>query len=478
MTAPAAAPASGPIAPVMSRPAPQAVADPFAFGAVLNSLPGAPAKADASTADEQPGPSNKSARENSSHGQTGHHSLLNDSALLAALPFALRVASTLNERPQAANNSPSLASPAMKGPKSEDSGASLAAGAKAASVGRLVGERAFHFGPSTFAGAIASRTLGVNAPFVPGAASAANLTARPALGGESAIASAFSPAEAMPAKASADAVPPIASAASSTPIASRSGSPPTHRASLTLAAAHEAARIGQKPDVSASPPVGRVATSAAVHAPAHSSGKTADGRPPDPVTSAAPSQAQTDLFGAQLSAPFSAGASFQLDGPTASAGHASVTPRASALAAASAPSAPPIREIDVDLSPGGLEDVSMTMRLAGDKLSVVIRAASSQTLGSIEGARDAIADRMVAIGQPLELAHRQAGGCQHRWECERKRVLRRRRLGRRRTAIGARRRRAGWFERCGWASARRWSRSQFLAAAPRAPMRRSLASGK
>ena len=43
----------------------------------------------------------------------------------------------------------------------------------------------------------------------------------------------------------------------------------------------------------------------------------------------------------------------------------------------------------------------MTMRLAGDRLSVVIRAASSQTIGSIEGARDAIADRLAAIGQPL-----------------------------------------------------------------------------
>ncbi len=62
----------------------------------------------------------------------------------------------------------------------------------------------------------------------------------------------------------------------------------------------------------------------------------------------------------------------------------------------------------------------MTMRLTGDKLSVVIRAASSQTLGSIEGARDAITDRMAAIGQPLELAHCQTSGCQHGWECERK----------------------------------------------------------
>ena len=168
---------SGPIAPAVPRPAPQAAADPFAFGAVLDSLPGASAKADASTAEEQPGPSNESPQEDSSRGQTARHSLLNDSALLAALPFALRAASMMNERPQAADSSPSLASPAMKGPKSEDSGASIAAGAKAATVGRLVGERAFHFGPSTFAGAIASRTLGVNAPFAPGAASAANLTA-------------------------------------------------------------------------------------------------------------------------------------------------------------------------------------------------------------------------------------------------------------------------------------------------------------
>ncbi len=44
----------------------------------------------------------------------------------------------------------------------------------------------------------------------------------------------------------------------------------------------------------------------------------------------------------------------------------------------------------------------MTMRLAGDKLSVVIRAASSRTLGAIEGARDAISERLAAIGQPLD----------------------------------------------------------------------------
>ena len=403
MTMPAAAATSGPIASAAPRPAPQAAADPFAFGALLDSLPGASAKADASTTEEGQRPSNESPQEESSRGQTGRHSLLNASALLTAVPFALRAASTMNERPQAAGSSPLLASPAMKGPKSEDSGASTAAGAKAATVGRLVGERAFHFGPSTFAGAIASRTLTVDAPFAPGAASAANLTDPGNLSGESDGATGFSPTEAMPVKVSADVLPPIANAASPTPAISRAGASPTYRVSATRAAVHETTSSLRKPDVAAPPPVARVATSAAVHAPTESSGKATDGRPSDPNTfAAAPSAAQTDLFGAQLSAPFAAGAAFQLDRSTASAGHADVAPRASALAAGPAPSTPPIREIDVDLSPGGLEDVSMTMRLAGDKLSVVIRAASSQTLGSIEGARDAIADRMAAIGQPLD----------------------------------------------------------------------------
>ena len=82
-------------------------------------------------------------------------------------------------------------------------------------------------------------------------------------------------------------------------------------------------------------------------------------------------------------------------------GAADIAPRASTLSADPTSAAPPVKEIDVDLSPGGLENVSMTMRLAGDKLSVVIRATSSQTSGSIEGARDAIVDRLAAIGQPL-----------------------------------------------------------------------------
>jgi hypothetical protein len=118
--APAAAAAQAPTAPAPSRVASQPPADRFGFAAVLDSLPGAPGKADASTAEDQALTSNESLQ-GRSRGQTARHSLLNDSAVLASLPFALRAAAMTDERPQAADASPSLASPAMKGPKSEDS---------------------------------------------------------------------------------------------------------------------------------------------------------------------------------------------------------------------------------------------------------------------------------------------------------------------------------------------------------------------
>jgi hypothetical protein len=63
----------------------------------------------------------------------------------------------------------------------------------------------------------------------------------------------------------------------------------------------------------------------------------------------------------------------------------------------------------------------MTMRLAGQRLSVVIRATSSRTTGSIEGAREAIADRLAAIGQP---------GVNADCGCERKRNLHQRQYDR------------------------------------------------
>ncbi len=69
--------------------------------------------------------------------------------------------------------------------------------------------------------------------------------------------------------------------------------------------------------------------------------------------------------------------------------------------AATTPLADKIREIDLDLAPSGLKDVTMTVRLAGDKLGVVVRAASGESAATIEGARDAITERLAAIGQPV-----------------------------------------------------------------------------
>ncbi len=70
-----------------------------------------------------------------------------------------------------------------------------------------------------------------------------------------------------------------------------------------------------------------------------------------------------------------------------------------------------VREIDLDLGPSGVKDATMTVRLAGDGLGVVIRAASGETVASIEAARDAIAERLNAIGQPVaSLIIQQTGG--------------------------------------------------------------------
>jgi Flagellar hook-length control protein FliK len=379
MTAPAAAPTSGPVAPAAPRATPQPPTDRYAFAAMLDSLPGAPTKAGASTAEEPAHTSNEAPQDESSHGQASHHSALNDSTLVASLPFALRVGAMMDERAQAADNPPSPSSPAMKGPKSDDSGASVPAGAKTPVVGRLIGERAFH-----------------------SAASTTNFMPQVDLKGESVPAAGFARDQAMPANPPPGAVPAIESATAPAPIAPRTGAPQSNRASLTRAAAHVSAQNGQKPLSSAPPPVIRDPSPASPVAPAESSAKTADDLAHDRTAFGAPPTTQIGPFGAPLAAPFDIGASFQPDVSSTNAAGADTSPRANALGPGSAPSAPPVKEIDVDLSPGGLENVSMTMRLNGDKLSVVIRAASSQTLGSIEGARDAISDRMAAIGQPLD----------------------------------------------------------------------------
>jgi len=380
MTAPAAAPLSAPapIAPPAPRASPHPPADRFAFAAMLDSLPSATAKASASTNEQQHSPSDETQQDQPRHGHAASHSPLSDGALLASLPFALRAASMMGENPAPAANAPSPPAAATQAPGVKDNATSLAASGTAASVGRLIGERAFHSASSA----------------------AANFAPEADLSAEAQAGAMLAQAEAAPAKA--DAVPSTGDAAAS--IANLAGAAATNRASPARAAAHEAARSARKSEVSAAPPAARDANSAAaVAAPESSgSGKAPDNRPRDSGSFSSSSASQTSPFGTQLTGSLAAGPSFGAFASTAGVAAPSVAPGASAVAPSAASAAPPVKEIDVDLSPGGLEDVSMTMRLAGNKLSVVIRAASSQTLSSIEGARDAIADRLAAIGQPLD----------------------------------------------------------------------------
>jgi hypothetical protein len=141
----------------------------------------------------------------------------------------------------------------------------------------------------------------------------------------------------------------------------------------------------------------------APHAPAasHETSKSASD-PSTPANTSQPSAASTPATAPTPSGAGSAAAAVAAPGqialseaPVASASP-TPTPAPTSIRAST-----PVREIDVDLAPGGLEDLSMTMRLAGDRLSVVIRAGSSQTAGAIETAREAITDRLAAIGQPL-----------------------------------------------------------------------------
>jgi hypothetical protein len=411
LTAPAAAPVSGAIVAPTLRAAPQAATDRFAFAAMLDSLPGAAAKTASSAAEEGSQTSNEPKKGQSPSGQSDGHPMLGDGAFLSSLPFALAA----SQAPAAAADASLLA----KGARLGTSGASNAATVNPATpaAARLTGERAFHLVLSTsgvfsgdlsptagppFAGSPSlapAPAAGESENGAPGPPTLAPLSMQgrgqthdAAPSPPSAAGASLSPAEAMP-KASAP-VAPRAAGGSANP-----------RMSSIGATAQEPARGGRKAEAAASPSPARVASPAVPSAKASPVDK-ADARPPDPAASSGQPAAQGGGFGAPLLASAAAGPSFVSYDAAAAP---DIAPRGSAPAPAQAAAAP-VKEIDVDLSPSGLEDVSMTMRLAGDRLSVVIRAASSQTAGSIEGARDAIADRLAAIGQPLDsLIIRQTG---------------------------------------------------------------------
>jgi Flagellar hook-length control protein FliK len=423
LTAPAAAPVSGAILAPTLRAAPQAATDRFAFAAMLDSLPGAAAKTASSAAEEGSQTSNEPKQGQSPSGQSDGHPMLGDGAFLSSLPFALAA----SQAPAAAADPSLLAQASTKGARLGTSGASNAATVNLATpaAARLTGERAFHLALSTsgVVGADPSSAAGsslTDAPSfapAPAAGESENGTPGPptlaplsmqgrgqthdaAPSPPSAAGASLSPAEAMP---TASAAPSLSKAPA--PVAPRAaGGSANPRVSPVGAAAQEPARGGRKAEAAASPSPARAASPAVPSAKAEPVDK-ADARPPDPAASGQPA-AQGGGFGAPLLASAAAGPSFVSYDAAAAP---DIAPRGSAPAHAQAAAAP-VKEIDVDLSPSGLEDVSMTMRLAGDRLSVVIRAASSQTTGSIEGARDAIADRLAAIGQPLDsLIIRQTG---------------------------------------------------------------------
>ena len=259
MTAPAAAPASGPVAPPVQRASAQPPTDRFAFAAVLDALPTAASKAGASTGEDQPHVAKESREDGSSSRQSARHSLLSDGALLASLPFALSAASAMDAGSQAAGYASSPAPAAAKASGAEPGGASGAASDRSTAVGRLVGERAFHFAagsPSAFA----SRGLTGEASFALAGASGQDLATQVNRSGETAVAAAFATAEAA---AGAGAAQSSGAAVASAPIAPRARASQAHRASPTRAtAAHEAVRGERQPEATAAP-AARVASSAA-----------------------------------------------------------------------------------------------------------------------------------------------------------------------------------------------------------------------
>jgi chemotaxis protein MotD len=87
-----------------------------------------------------------------------------------------------------------------------------------------------------------------------------------------------------------------------------------------------------------------------------------------------------------------------------------VADQASALTSPNSPSVPSasaaapqaVKELEISLDPANLGAVSVKMRLANGKLSVVIGVSNSSTLAAIENERGAIAARLGSTEQPIE----------------------------------------------------------------------------
>jgi hypothetical protein len=414
LTALAATTGFGPTVAPPPRAAPQAATDRFAFAAVLDSLPGADAKAGSSVAEGRSRIANEPRQGDQPSGQPDGHPMPGDGPFLSTLPFALPPSLAANVGREDAVDPLSIKPPSM-GTRLENNGGSNVVTAELAkpAIARLTGERTFHFAASTSGGSLLTTGQVQTDPvsFAPQAGLVESVSGaiRPSALGPLSVqgrdlrqdaAAATAGAEGA-SLSSAEAIPAAGAAPSGeaqAPVAPRgAGASVSRSLNQVRSTAQDPARGGRKSEAGLTSPA-RLASPAAPPAKAEPTDK-ADGPPPDPIAPAGQPAAQGGAFGAQPWTSAAAASSFgPHDAPTAAA---DIAPRASPPAGQT-PATSPVKEIDLDLSPSGLENVSMTMRLAGEKLSVVIRAASSQTIGSIEGARDAIADRLAAIGQPLD----------------------------------------------------------------------------
>jgi Flagellar hook-length control protein FliK len=395
--------------------------DPLTFAAVLDSTPGGEAKAKPSSGERAQTLTDSPPRDRPQT-QIPNPSFFN-AALAASLPLA-PTTTIANGEPAGDTNPPALAPNATAQGSAPDA-ASAPRVASAVEVAdtleaRLISERSFHASaaasipaPDAEAGDALGARLIAERSFHANVSASNPATAQPTGGSSSvvdppslAIAALDAPEVAV--RSPRAAMPRPSPATAPSPPASPSTPPETNasRADRTPAAGYgpvpiSAGRARGERQLDPAATVAHVAAPAAdklasapeARPPNGSGSDGSAGLPANGGSNAlqsAPSQTIAAVT-PQLTAAFA--------DPQSRLGGA--PPAAQAPRASPAPSAAPVREIDVDLSPGGLEDVSMTMRLASDKLSLVIRAGSSQTTGAIEGARDAIAERLAAIGQPL-----------------------------------------------------------------------------
>ncbi len=403
MTAIAPAPAHAPVAPHLAHPAHGALSqahDSLAFAAVLDAVPGGDAKPKPSSGEAQT-PAESPRRDHPQAQQIANPSFFN--APLASSP-TVATSTTIGNGKDDDVRTPELAAGATAPTPASDAApptrVANAAQGGSSIVARLVGERSFHASVAASSPATVAPVGGLS-----------SVTDAPALATEvlDALAAPVSPAS-------------ITTSNPSRPVASPPPvSPPTpsepspSRADRTLATASAPVQFsagrarGERQTDVASITSRSAVPAAETSAPGPGARRTSDESKSDsggsvgPSSNGGPNPASALPASAPAAAQQSLTAAFAVpQSRVADAAAGPSAPRAARPPAASpALSAAPVREIDVDLSPGGLEDVSMTMRLAGDRLSLVFRAGSSQTTGAIEGARDAIAERLAAIGQPL-----------------------------------------------------------------------------